>query len=461
MNAIAQKVYQTCLQTRTLNRNSHACDVASVLAAAIQAVDPYAAVQKNLERTQASLRIGQATYDQKRVHLRKVVGAGKASPAMLQAALDVIGDQLEGGCVIAKHFDAENLQTGLVPVLKGSHPIPDEQSVRATRRLLSTLQGSRPDDLILCLLSGGGSALMTAPLPGITLADMQSITAKLLTCGATIQEINTLRKHLDAAKGGRLAHLAYPASMACLILSDVVGNPLDIIASGPTVPDRSTYADCWEIVTRYALERQIPASIVAVLQAGVAGEIAETPKPGDPTLARTSNTLVGSNRQAALAGLAQAQALGYHTLLLTTYLQGEARLAGQFIGAIARQVAESGEPVARPACIAIGGETTVSVHGAGRGGRNQELALGSVDHLAGIAGCLLVTFASDGEDGPTDAAGALVSGETRQQARTQGLEPDGFLQENDSYNFFQAMGDLLTPGPTGTNVNDLAFLWLF
>lgn len=302
---------------------------------------------------------------------------------------------------------------------------------------------------------------MTAPRHGIALADLQTLTNDLLACGATINEINILRKHLDDVKGGGLARLAAPAQLACLILSDVVGNPLDVIASGPTVPDPSTFEDCWQIILRYRLETKLAPSIRKTLQDGLAGQIAETLKPGDTTFLRTQNLLVGSNFLAARAALESAQHAGFHTLLLTTHLQGEARNAGQMLAAIARQIAETGQPLPRPACIAVGGETTVTLTGQGLGGRNLELALAAVRDLHGVPNCLLTTFATDGEDGPTDAAGAIVTGETLARAQALELDPGQFLLANDSYHFFDALGDLFKPGSTGTNVNDLAFLWLF
>jgi hydroxypyruvate reductase len=461
MTSITEKVRRASLQTNTLTQHPHAQPVADILSAAIAAVDPRHAVRQAIQRSAKQLIIGGTAYDRNAIRRIHVIGAGKAARTMLEGVMDVLGDDLHGGCVIAKHAASPNDQIGPVRILAGNHPIPGEKSVQAARAMLDSLPDHHPDDLVLCLISGGGSALMTAPRPGVALADLQALTHALLACGATINEINTLRKHLDIVKGGGLARQAAPAALVCLILSDVVGSPLDVIASGPAVPDPSTFADCQQIIQRYRLEANLPPAIRQTIQAGLAGEIAETLKPGDAAFTRTQNLLVGSNYQAAQAGLAAAQQAGFHTLLLTTYLQGEARQAGQWLAGIARQVAESGHPIPRPACIAIGGETTVTLHGTGRGGRNQELALAAADELAGLSNCLLATFATDGEDGPTDAAGAFVSGETSARAQALGLPPAQFLRNNDSYSFFATLGDLFQPGPTGTNVNDLAFLWLF
>jgi hydroxypyruvate reductase len=456
-----QAILHASQQPQAVQGHPHANDVAGVLAAAIQAVDPRLAVANCLHRQGHLLTIGPITYNLQEICHLKVIGVGKAARPMLQGVADVLGDRLDCGCVITKHAASEDDHLGPIRIVEGSHPVPDEKSVAAARQMIASLGENHPNDLIICLISGGGSALMMAPIEGVRLADMQALTSSLLACGATINEINALRKHLDAVKGGGLARICAPAQLACLILSDVVGSPLDVIASGPAVPDPSTFADCWQIVTRYELEANLPTAIRAALQAGRAGELPETLKAGDPIFARTQNLLVGSNPQAAQAALDAARQAGYHTLLLTTYLQGEARKAGQFLAAIARQIAENGQPVPRPACIVVGGETTVTIRGDGLGGRNQELALGAVRELSGLPNCLLVTCATDGEDGPTDAAGAFVSGETLVRARQRGLDPASFLQANDSYHFFQALGDLFSPGPTGTNVNDLAFLWLF
>jgi len=288
---------------------------------------------------------------------------------------------------------------------------------------------------------------------------MQALTRELLACGASINEINTLRKHLDQVKGGGLARMAQPAALATLVLSDVVGDPLDVIASGPTVPDPTTFADAYAILERYGIVERIPPPIVAHLCRGIAGAVAETPKAGDALFERVQNLIIGSNRQAAEGALEAAQAEGFNAMLLTTYLQGEAREVGRVLAALAREIAATGRPVSRPACVVAGGETTVTLRGDGMGGRNQELALATAADLAGLRDVLLVTLATDGGDGPTDAAGAVVTGATLDQARGLGLDPAAQLARNDAYPFFAALGDLLRPGPTQTNVNDLTFVF--
>jgi hydroxypyruvate reductase len=331
--------------------------------------------------------------------------------------------------------------------------------------MAALLEQASARDLVLVLISGGGSALLTLPAPGISLDDVQAMTALLLACGASINEINSLRKHLDIIKGGGLARMATPATVVTLILSDVVGNPLDVIASGPTVPDETTFADAYHVLERYSLLSSAPAAIVARLQAGMRGEVPETPGAGDPVFERVGYTLVGSNQQAAAAALAAARAEGLNALILTTYVQGEARVVGQFLAAVARELATTGctgggvpSLLPRPACLIVGGETTVTLRGSGRGGRNQEMALAAVRGMAGLPDTALITLATDGEDGPTDAAGAVVTGETLRRAQERGLDPDAALAHNDSYPFFAALGDLVQPGPTATNVNDLALV---
>ena len=436
--------------------------IGRVLSATLQAVDPQAAVMRSLRREGNRLAIGGQAYDLNSFHRVLVVGAGKAGAPMARALADLVGDRLSGGLVIVKDGYTGGLRAvGPIELAEASHPLPDERGLAATRRLVELLRDAQAGDLVVCLISGGGSALMVAPAPGIRLADLQALTSALLACGATIDQINALRKHLDIVKGGGLARLAAPSNLLTLILSDVVGDELDVIASGPTVPDRSTFAQAWQVLELHALLKQVPSAVTEHLQRGLRGELPETPKPGEPVFSSVQNVIIGNNLQAAQAALAQARQAGINTLLLTSSMQGEARQAGQFLAAIARQVAASGEPVARPACIIAGGETTVTLRGAGKGGRNQELALGAVKGLAGLQNVVLVSLATDGGDGPTDAAGAVVTGQTLERARQAGLDPEASLANNDSYRFFDTLGDLLRPGPTQTNVNDLAFIFAF
>jgi hydroxypyruvate reductase len=302
---------------------------------------------------------------------------------------------------------------------------------------------------------------MVSPVEGVSLFDLQTLTTELLRCGASINEMNTLRKHLDQIKGGNLARLAAPAHVISLILSDVVADPLDVIASGPTVPDTTTFDDAKKILKKYQITEKIPPSIYAHISHGVDGFKSENPKPADPIFQNVNNVIIASNQLAARAALDRAKVEGLNTIYLTSYLQGEACQAGRFVAALARQIAKDGNPIPRPACIILGGETTVTLAGDGKGGRNQELALGSVGDLAGLLDIVLVSLATDGGDGPTDAAGAVATGETLRRAQKAGLSAHASLAHNDAYHFFQSLDDLLLIGPTNTNVNDLVFLFAF
>jgi hydroxypyruvate reductase len=339
--------------------------------------------------------------------------------------------------------------------------MPDQAGVDATRGIAELLGTAGDGDLVICVVSGGGSALLTLPADDISLADLQQTTDALLRCGATINEVNVVRKHLDAVKGGGLARLAAPAPVITLVLSDVVGNPLDAIASGPTVGDSSTFADAASVFDRYGLWDNVPASVANRLRDGAAGRIPDTPESADPLFARNQTVLVGSNLLACEAAAATAQALGFNALVLTTYVEGEAREAGRVLAGLLREVDASSHPLARPCCIVAGGETTVTVRGEGRGGRNQELALSAAFALRGLRDVLLASIGTDGNDGPTDAAGAWVDGTTLERAEALGLDPDQFLANNDSYTFFDRLGDLIRTGPTNTNVNDLYLLFAF
>lgn len=447
--------------SQTLDAAPWGAVVRRILAAGLAAVDPGEAVRRCVDRRGSRLEVSGETIDLSRVRRVRVVGAGKAGAPMAAALLDLIGDRAPTGVVIVKEGHRGEAELPGIALIEAGHPVPDERGVLGARRLASAVAGSDADDLIFALISGGGSALMISPAEGLSLDDLQALTGSLLACGASIDEINTLRKHLETLKGGGLARLAAPARLITLTLSDVIGDPPDVIASGPTAPDRSSFSDAWAILERYNLVETAPAAVRLRLDAGRKGEIADTPKPGDPLFDRVQTVIIGSNRRAALAALQQAKTEGLHPLLLTTRLQGEARHAGRFLAAVLDEAARSGLPAARPACILAGGETTVTLRGGGLGGRNQELALAAVGDLAGLERIALVSLATDGGDGPTDAAGAVVGGETLARARLAGLDPEDHLRRNDSYTFFNRLGDLIRTGPTRTNVNDLAFLFTF
>ncbi|MGI6377168.1 MAG: glycerate kinase type-2 family protein [Anaerolineae bacterium] len=434
-------------------------EVVSIMEAALAAVDPGAAVERALQREGDLLLVYGRRYDLAAIDRVWVVGAGKAGAPMASAVERVLGERVSGGLVNVKYAHVQ--PTERVALNEAGHPIPDEQGVEGARRIAALLAGAGERDLVICLISGGGSALMTLPAEGISLGDMQALTAALLAAGATINEINAIRKHLDVVKGGGLARLAAPARVVALLLSDVVGNPLDVIASGPTVPDTATFADAQALLERYGLWEQAPAAIRQRLQRGVAGELPDTPKAGDPLFERVQNVIVASNDIAARAAEERARELGYRALVWSTYVEGEAREVARVQAALAKEMLSSGRPVAPPACLISGGETTVTLRGQGRGGRNQEMALAAAIALEGWDNVAIACLATDGTDGPTDASGAYADGSTLARARALGLDAWAHLQNNDAYPFFAQLGDLLLTGPTNTNVNDLTlvFAW--
>jgi hydroxypyruvate reductase len=430
-----------------------------ILSAALEAVDPVAAVKRHMALRGSELLIGERTYDLDKYHRIYVIGGGKAGGSMAQAAEEILGKHLTDGTINTKYGYLADTKT--VRIHEAGHPIPDAAGMGGAREMVDLASTASEGDLVICLISGGGSALMTLPVEGVRLEDMEALTSSLLRCGATINEINTIRKHLSQIKGGNLSRAAYPADVVSLILSDVVGNPLDVIASGPTVPDSTSFADAYEIVERYDLEEELPSSIIEHLRRGRDGVVPETPKEGDPLFANTYNLIIASNEIAAQAAIEKARNADFHTMLLSTYVEGEAREVAYVFCAIAKEILHSGHPLPRPACVVAGGETTVTIRGEGKGGRNQELALSAAIQLDGLDQTMVVALATDGTDGPTDAAGAIADGSTLRRARDKKLLARDYLANNDSYHFFEQLDDLLLTGPTNTNVNDLAFVFVF
>ena len=387
-----------------------------------------------------------------------LIGAGKASARMALAVERMLGERVSGGIVAVKSGHTERLER--CEVLEAGHPVPDSSSVRAAAAVARAARAADERTLVIGLYSGGGSAILCSP-DGLDLEDKQATTRALLSSGATIHELNCVRKHLSGIKGGRLARLLHPATSVNLILSDVVGDDLGVIASGPTSPDESTFAAALEVLRHHGIGDRVPASAIATLEAGAAGRIPESPKAGDPAFDRCHNVLIGSNRASALAAAEKARELGYRTLVLTSRLEGEAREMARLFLALARDCRATGLPLQAPACIIAGGETTVRVRGTGKGGRNQELALAYLAGLESAAqdqGAYLLSASTDGSDGPTDAAGAFASLEVLEEARRRGLDPRAYLENNDSYTFFDRVGRLLRTGPTNTNVCDLQVL---
>jgi len=385
-----------------------------------------------------------------------VVAVGKAAVGMADGAAAALGERLASGLIVTTAPGPPQAPGGFLLRTAG-HPVPDESSVAAAHEVVDRLDRLGADAALLFLLSGGGSALLTWPAGRLVLADLRRTTEILLAAGASIDELNTVRKHLDRVKGGQLARRGAPGRTLELVLSDVVGDRLDVIASGPLTADPSTYADALEVVEGRGVWRELPSRVREHLRRGRDGELDETPKPGDSCFVSVDSRLVGGNRPAVEAAAAEAERRGYETLVLTTQLTGEARAAGGVLAAVAREVVASGAPVTPPACVVAGGETTVTVRGDGSGGRNQELALGAVEGLAGLP-AILGSIGTDGVDGPTDAAGALAFGDTLERAQDLGVDPRKALERNDSHGFFEALGDLVITGPTGTNVMDLQIL---
>jgi glycerate 2-kinase len=425
------------------------------LNAALEAADAKAIIKTKVKVKGNSLKIGDLSFKLTEFNDIFVIGGGKASGCMAEALVEVLDDRIRAGTVNVP-YSCPEYKTRNVNLHRASHPIPDMAGVEGAIKMLDLVSKSKEDDLIISLISGGGSALMPQPVSGVSLEDKGKVTNALLKSGATIREINTIRKHISGLKGGWLAKKAYPATVVNLILSDVVGDPLDSIASGPTVPDPTTFDDAIEILKHHKLWRKIPVSVKKVLLDGAKGLIPETPKPGDVAFERVYNVVVGNTLTASIAALNNIKKAGLNSVLLTSSLEGQAKDVGTVLASIAREADLSGNPVSKPAGVVAGGETTVIVTGKGKGGRNQEIALGAALEIDDLNGVVVASLSTDGVDGPTDAAGAIVDGKTVSRAHGLGLNPREFLADNDSYTFFSKLGDLILTGPTGTNVCDVS-----
>jgi len=413
----------------------------AIFQAALRAANPAAGVARQLARE-----------DFTRYRHIYVLGAGKAGAAMARAAERVLGRHITRGLLNVKYGHTAPLKR--IELNECGHPLPDARGVEGARRIAEIAAAAGPHDLVLCLISGGASALLPLPADPITLAEKQETTRLLLACGASIHEFNCVRKHISQIKGGQLARLASPARVLSLLLSDVTGDDLDVIGSGPTAPDASTFAAAWAILEKYAILDRVPASVRERIARGVSGEILETPKPGDPLFRRVRNVITGSNRLAVDAAAARARQLGYRTLVLSTFIEGETREIARMHAAIAKEIVRFRRPLQPPACLITGGETTVTLRGGGLGGRNQEFVLAASLDIAGLPNVVVLSAGTDGTDGPTDAAGAIADG------RTLPRDPRAaqFLASNDSYHYFQALNDLIVTGPTNTNVMDVRLI---
>lgn len=429
-------------------------DALKIFSAAVRAVQPQFLLPKHMRWQQNQLRLGEQLFDQHDINKLFIIGAGKASAAMAREAELVLGNRINGGVIVTKYDHAFALKT--IECIEAGHPVPDENSLLAGRETIRLLKNTGEKDVVVALISGGASALLVDCAPGVLLSELQIVFNRLLQSGATIEEMNTVRKHLSAGiKGGQLLRTAAPATVVSFILSDVIGDPLDIIASGPTVADRSTFAEAWEIVRKYQLTEKLPVSIIRWLQLGLTKQIPDTPKPGDPLFNKSHNYLIGTNRIALEAAATMARQLQYTPVIITDALMGEAKDKAK---ELVLQVQQYEGP--RPACLLLGGETTVTINNPGKGGRNQEFALAALVELQkafpnseGMP--VLLSAGTDGTDGPTDAAGAVVDAAVIKLAAQRKLIAEDYLTQNDSYNFFHKAGGHVITGPTHTNVMDV------
>lgn len=421
----------------------------------LAAVDARTAVGRAISRNGEKLVIGRRRYDLRHYEHVVVVGAGKATASMARAVEQRLGLRLQGGFVVVKHGHV--VPTRRIVVAEAGHPVPDRPGQRAVTRLCAMAAELGRRDLLIVLLSGGASSLLPAPVAGVTLADKQRTTQHLLRCGASIREINTVRKHLSRIKGGRLAELT-KATVVTLILSDVLGDDLSAIASGPTVPDPTTYQDAVAILKRHRIWRALPQRVRQHLDRGCQGLASETPKPGSSLFRRVHHYIVGNNAAAVIAVTRAAREAGLRTLVHTLALTGEAREAGKRFGVLARNIVRDGKPLQRPCCVVAGGETTVTVTGKGTGGRAQEFAAAAALEIAGLDKVWVVAIGTDGTDGPTDAAGAVIDGNTVARAQRLSVDLKGALKRHNTYPALKRLHQLIITGPTGTNVNDLYLL---
>jgi len=442
-------------------KNDQSVMIKKIFGSSLAAVDPYQVVHDAITLEKNILEIRGYTYDLDDIDRVLLVGMGKAAIAMAAGAYTKLRNVIDEGVVVAKHANDNWDLPEEIKILYGSHPLPTSKSINSASAIIKFVKQSKDDDLIINLISGGGSALVTSPVEPLEIEDIKNLTKSLLQSGATIQEINTIRKHIDAVKGGGVAEIAGMTPMISLILSDVLGDDISMIASGPTCGDPTTFEHARDIIRKYQLESKISPFIIDTLKSGIKGNIKETLKPNSPLLHNKHHYIVGNITKSIKSAKQTAEELGFNTSILSTFLSGEAREIGRAAGSILKTVSETDLVVERPALIIAGGETTVTVKGDGLGGRNQEIAFGALDIMDGLRDCTLVSFATDGEDGPTDAAGAYVTGNTFRRAIDAGLAPVGFGENNDTYSLFNQLGNLIRVGPTGTNVNDLLFLFAF
>ncbi len=431
-------------------------DALDIFQAGLHSVDSFSAVRKHLSLEKEVLTADGKTYPLFEYDKIYVLGTGKAAAAMAQAVEECLSDRITSGFINVKYGHTRPLK--YITVHEAGHPVPDDAGLQGSEQIIRLLNSAGERDLIIFLISGGGSALLPSPVPGLTLKDLQETTQTLLEAGASITDINTIRKHLSRLKGGRLAKLAFPATLVSLILSDVIGDRLDSIASGPTAPDESTYNTCLHIINKFSLQKKIRKRVFDFFVSGKNGKEEETIKSGDPVFQKVQNVIIGSNIQAVNEAKRRAETLGYNSLILSSSIEGEAKEVAKMMSSIAKEIIRSKNPLPPPACIISGGETTVTIGGQGTGGRNQEFALAAAIEIEGLDNTVIFSCGTDGTDGPTDAAGAIVDGQTLNRAIKKKMDAENYLLDNASYHFFKALNDLIFTGPTFTNVMDLSLI---
>lgn len=439
------------LNKHELSKNKWRSDILEIFGEGLRVADPKKAVRDALGKLENDIRNASRIF---------VIGFGKASLIMAQGCEERLKEIVQDYAVIMpKGF--KKIGSSRVKVFEGTHPIPSKINIESTEKLIRVCSNLTKEDLVICLISGGGSSLLTLPAEDVSLEDKIIATEILIKSGAEIKEINTIRKHISRVKGGQLVRFLKPAKVISLIVSDIVGDPVEYIASGPTSPDPSTFEDAYTIIRKYNLEGKLPGSVLERIKRGLRKEVPETPKPGDQIFDNVKNIVVLNNMKSLAAMKSKADELGYNTIILTSYMQGEAREVGKFVSSVMKQVSNHNTPVEKPACLIMGGETTVTVKGRGRGGRNQELVLSVVNSYRPNKNFVFASMGSDGVDGYSDAAGAIADFLTVETVSEKGLDPEDFLRENDSYNFFKQTDGLIFTGVTGTNVNDFAIALVY
>ncbi len=428
-------------------------DAVKIFNKGVYAVEPRRAVKKFCRRDRDYFYAGSRKFHLPSIKNLYVIGAGKGAAPMGAAIEELLSDFITEGIINVKYGHKTRLDK--IKLVEAGHPLPDKNGEKGTKAIFELVKDAGDKDLVLFLVSGGGSALLPMPVNGITLKDKQDTIALLLKCGASIDEINAIRKHISNIKGGRLAKIVHPAPIVSIILSDVVGDDLEVIASGPTVPDSSTFFLCADIMAKYNIKDKLPPSVFQHIKNGLANKNMETPKADDPAFSQTSTLIIGNNMEAITAAKKEADDMGYNSIILSSMIEGETKDVARVHAAIAKEIHKTGNPLPPPACVLSGGETTVTIKGSGKGGRNQEFSLAAALDISGNDKIVLLSGGTDGNDGPTDAAGGIADNTTLIRARNLSLNPHDYLSNNDSYNFFQKLDDLLITGPTNTNVMDL------